>query len=73
LYILIDASPQTHLGDISIEGKSVLNRIWETSGWTQLAKYNFETWDSINPDISPQVAVNLNISISKKTLSRDLS
>jgi hypothetical protein len=59
------------LGDISLKGKSVLTRIWEASGWTQLAKYNFETWDSINTDISPPIAVNLNLSIFKKTLSND--
>jgi len=27
------------MGDINLEGKSVLKRIWETAGWTQLAKY----------------------------------
>jgi len=54
------------LGDISLEGKSVLKRIWETDGWTQLAKYNFETWDSIKTDISPPIAVTINLSILKK-------
>jgi len=51
----------------------VLKRIWEAAGWTHLAKYNFETWDSINPDISPPIAVTLNLSIFKKTLSHNLS
>jgi hypothetical protein len=60
------------LGDISLKGKSVLKRIWETSGWTQVAKYNFDTWDSINTDISPPIAVNLNLPIFEKTLSHDL-
>jgi len=60
------------LGDISLKGKFVLKRIWETSGCTQLDKYNFENWDSINTDISPPIAVNLNLSIFKKTLSHDL-
>jgi hypothetical protein len=54
------------LGDISLEGKSVLKRKWETAGWTQLAKYNFETWDFIKLDISPPIIVTLNISIFKK-------
>jgi len=61
------------LGDISLEGKSVLKRIRETAGWTQLAKYNFETWDSINPYISPPIAITPNLSVFKKTLSHYLS
>jgi hypothetical protein len=45
----------------------------ETAGWTQLTKYNFETWEYINPNVSSTIAVTLKLSITKKILFHDHS